>query len=210
MLQYTFAIVAGAVIGFAMAVPIGPISIIVIQRTIARSKMAGLITGFGAMLADAFIASIAAFGIQAIFVFIEEKHTLIRVIGGLILLIFGIISIRSKPREHEQRVETLANKIEYFFSAIVLTLTNPFTVVAFFLAFANIQPYLPKDGIVTPSLLVIGVMIGSLLWWLLVTHFAENYEHKLTPEKMNAINKWLGALVVLIAVVMLTSSVLLK
>ena len=211
MFEFIVALVAGILVGLAVSIPLGPIGIIVIQRTLARSKMAGLLTGLGSGIADILTASIAAFGIHVILDFLVRESETIRVVGGILLLVFGIVSMWSKPRQHEKRVDTFMNKIQYCISGFVLTLTNPFTPVAFFIAFSNIQPFLGQSGrFAIPTLLVLGIFVGTLLWWLLVTHLAETYEHKITHDRLDAINKWLGALVVFIAVVILTSSLLVR
>jgi threonine/homoserine/homoserine lactone efflux protein len=213
MFELTIALVLGILVGIAVSIPLGPVGIIVIQRTLARSKMAGFITGLGSGTADILTASIAAFGIHVILDFLVREHSTIRIVGGVILLIFGIASMWSKPREHEKRVDTLMNRIQYFFSGFVLTITNPFTPVAFFIAFANIQPFLEmknETSLMIPTSLVAGIFFGTCLWWLLVTSVAEIYEHKITRDRLGSINKWLGAIVVFIAVVILTSNLLVR
>lgn len=224
MFDVTLALIAGTIVGLAVSIPMGPVGIIVIQRTLARGKIAGFVTGLGSAVADVLTASIAAFGISAIVDFIAREHTTLRMVGGVVLLVFGIISMRSNPLEPEKHDdETLLNKIQYFASGFLLTITNPFTIAAFFLAFSNILPFIGVGdrgsvglsttgaighGFALPTALVFGILIGTCLWWLLVTHVAEIYEHKITRQKLGLINKWLGGIVIFIAIVILTTSLL--
>ncbi|MDB5258975.1 MAG: lysine exporter protein [Candidatus Taylorbacteria bacterium] len=203
MLNNLIAIFAGIVVGFATAIPLGPVSIIVIQRTLARNRAAGLITGLGAVTADAFIAIIAAFSIHELIHFLVREHTPIRIASGIILLACGIVWMFSKPKAQKKRVDTIVHKIEYYISAIILTIANPFTPISFFFVFSNVQVHIGSN-LTIATLLVVGTAIGSMLWWLLITHVAEVYEHKLTPETLNKINIWLGAIAVFIGVLILS------
>jgi threonine/homoserine/homoserine lactone efflux protein len=42
------ALIKGAVIGFSIAAPVGPIGILCIQRTLSNGRISGLVSGLGA------------------------------------------------------------------------------------------------------------------------------------------------------------------
>jgi arginine exporter protein ArgO len=194
----------GMVIGFATAVPIGPVGIICVQRTMARSRMMGLVTGFGAALTDAFLASVGAFGITVISNFIVKEQVMLRIVGGAILVVIGIIGFYSKPKEKEKKKDTAITIIEHFFSAIILTGTNPLSAITFFVAFAGIGPKIGiGGGEFIGTSLVIGVFVGSCIWWLLLTHIADVFGHKIKQEHFANINKWFGAIIAVLGAIVL-------
>ena len=53
----------GLIIGFVIAVPVGPIAVLCIHRTLKGGKIYGLISGLGAATADAIYGAIAALGL---------------------------------------------------------------------------------------------------------------------------------------------------
>src|SRR3989344_8240872 len=106
MFQETLALISGIAIGLAMAIPIGPVGIIVIHRTMTRSRLAGLATGLGAVIVDGFIAVIGAFGVKIIYDFIVREETMLRLIGGCILVILGIAGIVSKVKTELNRKDS--------------------------------------------------------------------------------------------------------
>jgi threonine/homoserine/homoserine lactone efflux protein len=89
----------GLIIGFAMAVPIGPIGIMCIRKTLAEGHSRGLIIGLGAATADSLYGSIAAFGLTFISDVIASQHFWVSLIGGGLLLFLGIRTFRAKRKD---------------------------------------------------------------------------------------------------------------
>ena len=208
MFHQIIALIWGIVVGFAIAVPIGPVGIIVVQRTIMKNRLIGLVTGLGAALTDGFLASVGAFGIKAISEFIFQEQTLLHLIGGSILFIIGLIAVFSKPKQNIKKPDSAITIIEHFFSGAILTATNPIAAASFFLAFANIGPRIGIGGPGIATYLVIGVVIGSCLWWLLLTHIAVILGHRIKPEHIDNINRWLGVVIAVLGGIVLIGSVL--
>jgi threonine/homoserine/homoserine lactone efflux protein len=157
----------GIVVGIIIAVPVGPVGLICVRRTIFRGKLAGLVSGLGAATADAIFGFIAAFGLTFISDWLIGYEPWLRVAGGCYLLFAGgsaILSTVSLQAEAEPpRAE---NIFRYFFSTFALTLTNPITILAFLGIFAAVGFSGEKVTLVRAAILVLGVWLGSLLWWL--------------------------------------------
>src|SRR5689334_23557087 len=81
--------IEGAVIGFVIAVPVGPAAALCIRRSITIGAVAGYLTGLGAALGDAVFGAVAAFGLSFVQQFVELHEAWLRGIGGLILIIMG-------------------------------------------------------------------------------------------------------------------------
>ena len=54
-----------ALIGLSIAAPVGPIALLIVQRTLAEGLAVGLACGLGTAVADALYALLAAFGLVA-------------------------------------------------------------------------------------------------------------------------------------------------
>ena len=89
----------GIFIGFAMAVPVGPIGIMCIRKTLTEGKLRGLIIGLGAATADFLYGCVAAFGITFISDTLVSQRIWIRLVGGVLLLYLGIKTFRKLPAD---------------------------------------------------------------------------------------------------------------
>ncbi len=204
MLDQLIAIIAGILIGFAMAIPIGPVGLIIFQRSIVKSRRLGLATGIGSAITDGFFASIGAFGVHNIWNFIVDQQILFRLGGGLLLLAIGLARVFLKYRPELKKKDGAVSLIEHFISGIILTATNPVTTLSFFVIFASIAPWLgigSNDFVATA--LVLGVCIGAFLWWLTLSHIASVLGHRIKPEYIELMNKCFGFIIALIGTVML-------
>src|SRR3989344_8310826 len=121
MFHQIIALIWGIVVGFAIAVPIGPVGIIVVQRTISKNRLIGLVTGLGAALADGFLATVGAFGIKVISEFIVREQMVLRIIGGGILFVMGLMGVFSKTKPKIIKRDSAITIIEHIFSGIILT-----------------------------------------------------------------------------------------
>eukprot|EP01036_Dinobryon_divergens_P021952 gene21952-30173_t len=84
----------GAVIGFAIAAPVGPVGLLCIRRTFAHGARTGLASGLGAATADAMYGLIAALGVSAVAALLLEHAAMLRIVGGLLMAALGIASLR--------------------------------------------------------------------------------------------------------------------
>ena len=80
----------GVVIGFSMAVPVDPIGIVCIRRTLMKGRLSGLVSGLGVATADAVFGCIAGFGLTFIPDFLISQQVWLRFMGGLFLCALGL------------------------------------------------------------------------------------------------------------------------
>ena len=154
----------GLVIGFSIAAPVGPIGMLCIQRTLAEGRLSGFLSGLGAATADAFYGAVAAFGLTFLEIFLINQQTWLRLIGGVFLIWLGIRTILRKATRKTADINR-TNPFSAYFSTVLLTLTNPMTIITFTAIFASIN--LDTGGTYgSAGLLVFGVFLGSATWWL--------------------------------------------
>src|SRR5438045_2742668 len=115
-------ILKGLAAGLAIAIPVGPVNVLVASRALANGRHRGIVSGVGAALADTLYGSIAGFSITFIIQFLKEEEFWIRVVGGVLLVGIGVVYFR-KPPAHMSREEPGAHSD--LVSTLLLTLTNP-------------------------------------------------------------------------------------
>ncbi len=187
----------GMLIGFAIAAPVGPIGLLCIQRTLARGRRAGVLSGLGAASADAVYGCIAGFGLASLANLLLAWQTPLQLLGGLFLLYLGWRTWRTPPAAEQARVRpTRAGLLGDYLSTLALTLTNPVTILAFLAIFAGLGLAAEGRDFAAAGLLVLGVFAGSLLWWLLLAAGVGLLRGRLTPTALRGINRASGLLIV--------------
>jgi threonine/homoserine/homoserine lactone efflux protein len=193
-----FAILARAIgIGFVVAAPVGAISLLCIQRTLARGRAAGYATGAGVATADALYASIAAFGLTAITGALVSAQEWVRLIGGLALVVLGVRAVLSHPSKPGEESAGTPLWTQYT-SAVGLTLANPQTILAFAAVFAGAGLAFAGSGWVSPAVAVAGVFAGSLAWWLVLVTGTALLRDRVTDRVLMWVNRVSGAAIVVL------------
>lgn len=188
-------VLAGLGIGLLMAAPLGPVNVLVIQRAVSRGFWGGLAAGLGAVLGDGVLAAIGAFSIAAISDVIVAYSDTVQLVGGLLLLGFGLALLLCRPVlltpvEERSHLFEHAGIIPQTF---LLTVTNPGAVLGMAAMIGGLGSLI--GGLNTnleALILVAAVMGGSLLWWLGLSELIATIRHKLTEGRLNVINRVAG------------------
>jgi len=178
----------GLVIGISIAAPVGPIGILCVQRTLAAGQLHGLVSGLGAATADAFYGMIAGFGLTFISSFMVEQQMWFRLIGGAFLLYLGIKAFLSTPSTGPGAATKTPGRARAYGSTLFLTLTNPMTILSFAAIFAGFGLVRTGADYLSASLLVLGVFLGSALWWLILSGIAGMLRRKMGHGLLRWVN----------------------
>ncbi len=185
----------GVVIGFAIAAPVGPIGVLCIRRSLHDGLISGLVCGLGAASADTVYGAIAGFGLVSIIGLLHAHQDWIRLVGGLLLCLFGIKLLLSVPATRDQGNGSYRLAGAYV-SCFVLALTNPATIFAFLAVFAGLGLADEADGYGAAALLTAGVFVGAALWWLLLSAGASLMREHFSLSGLTWVNRVSGFLVV--------------
>jgi threonine/homoserine/homoserine lactone efflux protein len=159
----------GLLIGFSIAAPVGPIGILCIRRTLAEGRASGFLSGLGAATADALYGCVAGFGLTVVSAFLVDQRAWIQLIGGVFLLALGVRTLRSKPAERAAQASAGRGLAGSYLSTLLLTLTNPMTIISFAGIFAALGVAETGGSLAAAAWLVAGVFAGSAAWWLLLS-----------------------------------------
>ena len=206
-----FLLIQGIVLGFSASVPLGPMGLICIQKTLNRGRLAGIVSGAGAASADMFYAIIAAFGISFITDFIEREQFTLRIIGSIILLLLGFkIFITNPAIQIRKQKGKKNNLIGDFVSIFFLTLSNPITVFFFGAVFASTGILKSENTFWELCELVAGVFLGAMLWWFILTTVVNVFRSKFRLKRLWWINKITGAVIVIFGIAALVGTIFFK
>ena len=182
----------GIVIGIVIAVPVGPVGVMCVRRTIFASRLAGLISGIGAATGDAMFGFIAAFGLTFISDLLIGYQQWLRVAGGVYLIWVGGSALLAPP-EITPRSPRSA-EIRDFVSTFALTLSNPITILVFLGIFSAIGLSGEEATLDRAAILVLVVWLGSLLWWLAVGFGLGRLFRSFEPRYLGWINRGSGTI----------------
>ncbi len=187
----------GALVGFAIAAPVGPVGLLCIRRTFAHGPSAGLATGLGAAAADAMYGLVAALGVGAAASLLLEHATALRIVGGLLMLVLGVSSLRRArggggpgvaPQAYASSAPaTPRGLLGAFGSTFALTASSPMTILSFAGMLAALAP---ADGSLAGGLLLVaGVFGGSTAWWMILVGGVSASRKALPPHAL----RWIEA-----------------
>jgi threonine/homoserine/homoserine lactone efflux protein len=197
-------LIKGLVIGFSLSLPVGPIALVCIRRTLGRGPSSGIASGLGAATADGIYGLIAGFGITFISNFLFSHHVILRLIGGCVLGYLGFKIFLTVPEEESASTDD-NDLIHDYFSALFLTLMNPMTIVAFAAVFAAAGVGNPKGNYLGAIVLVAGVVLGSALWWLILSGAVSYFHGRVNNKVLRFVNQISGTIIASFGLIVLLS-----
>lgn len=200
----------GIVIGIIASAGMGPVGVLCIQRTLNKGRWYGFVTGLGAALSDFIYALIVGLGMSFVTDLIveERNHFYLQIGGSIMLLIFGIMSYRSNPvknvRNNAQK--QLGTLYHNFWTAFLLTISNPLIIFIFTTCFALFTFVIPEHH-AEVCFGFAGILVGAVGFWFVLTLFIDKLRNRFTLKTIVTINHMLGIIVVIIALYVLIGTV---
>lgn len=158
--------VQSMLIGLSIAAPVGQIGILAIQRTLDHGRAAGLATGLGAAFADAVYGAIGAFGVSGLIQWLLGLKLWLGLFGGGFLLWLAWRIARQPPVRASGQHPPPGTLLRYVSGTFLLTLSNPTTILSFMAVFGALAGGAP---VLSPWVMVLGVLLGSAVWWLILS-----------------------------------------
>jgi threonine/homoserine/homoserine lactone efflux protein len=165
-------------VGLAVAAPVGPMGMLCIRRTLTDGPRAGLAIGFGIACGDAIYGLVAALGLVSVSQFMLAYDKPLHLAAGLFLVYLGLRTFLQKPTDQAATLRGNGFGVRAFGSALLLTLTNPQTIIMFAALFTTLAP---RGAFSTPIAMttVLGVFCGSILWWCVLVTIVSGARHAL-------------------------------
>lgn len=187
--------IEGLIIGILVSIPLGPIGVLCIQRTLHQGRRSGLISGLGAATADTTFALIAGLGLTFITNFFETQRIYIMLGGAILLTYLGIrIFFTNTIKQVRQCKLKKTNWFKDFVSIFILTISNPLTIIFFGIVFTGLG--LVKSDALEIVILVLGVFAGASLWWFTLSSLVATFRNFFRLRIIFWINKIAGIIII--------------
>jgi threonine/homoserine/homoserine lactone efflux protein len=184
-------LIGGIIVGLMIAMPVGPVNILCIRRTIGAGWRSGVISGVGAAAADMLYGGIAGFSITLVIQFLVREQFWIRLFGGILLVVIGIFYFFKRPVALDARLQDRGSAYSDIRSAFLLTLTNPTTVLSFVALLAALGMGAQRLWWLT-VFLVGGIFCGSMMWWIVLSVIVNHFRDRFNDRLLLLMNRFAG------------------
>jgi len=184
-------LIGGIIVGLMIAMPVGPVNILCIHRTIEAGWRSGVISGIGAAAADMLYGGIASFSITLVVQFLIREQFWIRFFGGILLVAIGISYFFKRPGPLNALKQDRAKAYSDVRSTFLLTLTNPTTVLSFLALLAALGMGEQRQWWLT-VFLVGGIFCGSMVWWIVLSSIVNHFRDQFNDRILLLMNRFAG------------------
>jgi threonine/homoserine/homoserine lactone efflux protein len=184
-------LIGGIIVGLMIAMPVGPVNILCIRRTIGAGWRSGVLSGLGAAVADMLYGGIAGFSITLVIQFVLREQFWIRLFGGILLVAIGIWYFFQRPTPLDAHIQDRASAYSDMRSTFLLTLTNPTTVLSFLALLAALGMGNPRHWWLT-VFLVGGIFCGSMAWWIVLSVIVNHFRGRFNDRLLLLMNRLAG------------------
>lgn len=198
--QIFYILPRGLAIGVLISAPMGPIGMLVIQRTLSKGRWPAFFTGIGAALSDLVYCLLTGLCLSFITGFINSHQKLIQIVGSIVLVAFGIYLFRNNPTRSLRMDESVPkNYWGDLGSGFLLTFSNPlilFFIIGLFARFNFLLPDFGIHHIIIAYLLIFG---GALLWWYGITTLVSGLGRRINVRSLKIINRVIAIILISMA-----------
>jgi threonine/homoserine/homoserine lactone efflux protein len=184
-------LIRGIIVGLMIAIPVGPVNILCIHRTLEAGWKSGVISGLGAAAADMLYGGVAGFSITLVVQFVVREQFWIRFFGGILLIVIGIFYFFKRPAPLNAQTEGRGSAYSDMRSTFLLTMTNPTTVLSFLAILAALGMGNQRQWWLT-VFLVVGIFCGSMAWWIVLSSIVNQFRGRFNDRLLLLMNRFAG------------------
>lgn len=198
----------GIVIGLMVSIPLGPMGVLIIQKTLQKGALAGFVAGMGAACADLFYATAAAFGIGFVVTIIQSHELILQIVGGIFLLIVGLKIYFDNPLKQIRMKKRVSKKglLGDFMTLFFLTVSNPVAIVVFMAVFAGASVFGEQPTFRIELFVLTGVLVGAGLWWYTLSTLVNLFRKRFRLRVLIRINRISGFVITLLGILVILAA----
>ncbi len=209
MEQILYILPRGLAIGILISAPMGPIGMLIIQRTLSKGRWPAFFTGIGAALSDLIYCLLTGFCLSFVTGFIDSHQLLIQIIGSIVLIAFGYYLFQNNPTRALKAADTQAtNYWGDFGSGFLLTFANPLILFFIIGLFARFNFILPEFQLPHHITAYATIFSGALLWWYATTFFVSRLGRRINVRSLKIINRVIASILIVMALLGVTMAFL--
>jgi len=200
-------VLSGFIIGICVSMPVGPIAILCIQKTLNKGKIQGFVTGAGAAFSDVLYAILATFSMSFLVNFLERHSFWFQLVGSVVLLFVGFFVYRSNPvKQLSPTKEVEQTYGQDFITSFFLTVSNPVIILLLIGLFARFRFISDSTSLIESIAGLFAVLLGALMWWFLLVSIVNLFRHRFNLRGLWLVNKITGVIILAVAVVGIVAS----
>jgi len=193
---------SGLLIGIFISAPMGPVGMLVIQRTLNKGRRPALFTGIGAALSDLTYSLLTGLGLSFITDFIMAKELLLQIIGSVVLIGFALYLFKKNPTLSLKKPDNMPNTFwKDFGTGFLFTFANPLILFFIIGLFARFNFLLPEFRYYHYILGYMAIFGGALLWWWLITFFINKARAHFNVRSLWIFNRIISGILFIMALV---------
>jgi threonine/homoserine/homoserine lactone efflux protein len=194
----------GILVGLGASIPLGPVGVLVVQRTISKGRHSGFISGLGAATADTIFAALAIFSLAFVQHLFDANKTFFLLFGGLLITGIGLSVYLSNPIKQLRRKKNVSRSFEDFISVFLLTISNPGAIFLMLALFALVGVEMNRQsGAFNITIVLWGVVVGAASWWFLLSWLINHFRQRFRIRQLWYINRIAGILIMVIGIISL-------
>lgn len=193
---------SGLLVGILISAPMGPIGVLVIQRTLNKGRWPAFFTGMGAALSDMVYCILTGLGLALVIDFIESNRYVLQIIGSVCLIGYAVYLFKANPSRSLRPPSEVVNTYwRDFWTGFLFTFSNPlilFFIISLFARFSFLAPEYRYYHYILGYLSIGG---GALLWWFTITFVVNKVRGHFNLRSMWVVNRVIAALIALMSAV---------
>lgn len=195
-------ILSGFLIGVLVSAPMGPVGMLIIQRTLNKGRWAAFFTGIGAAFSDLLYCMLTGLGLAFITDFIQAHEQLLQIIGSLVLVAFAIYLFQKNPaRALRKRHENKTTFFKDLGTGFLFTFSNPMILFFIIGLFGRFNFLMPEYRYYHYVAGYAAIFIGALTWWYLITFSINKIRAHFNVRSMWLLNRIIGSILMIMALV---------
>jgi threonine/homoserine/homoserine lactone efflux protein len=199
-------LLAGLLVGLSIAVPIGPMGLLCIQRTLTSGMRVGVSTGLGAATVNVTYGAMVLFGLDKLAPWIASGGRLLTTLGGLFLLWSAARTLTRQRTLEGQPEAAVQSPLAAYGSAVALNASNPMSLI---LIMALLSPIAGSSapGFSGAAALLLGMFTAAAIWWVCLSGGVALLRARLSPAALVYVTRVAGLFLAAYGVLALTRSV---
>lgn len=193
---------SGFLVGVIISAPMGPIGVLVIQRTLNKGRWPAFFTGLGASLSDVIYCLLTGLGLALVIDFIESNRNVLQIIGSVCLIAYAFYLFRVNPSRRLRPTTDAPNTYwRDFWTGFLLTFSNPlilFFIISLFARFSFLAPEYAFYHYIAGYL---SIVVGAVAWWWTVTFVVDKIRNHFNLRSMWVVNRVIASLIAIMAIV---------
>lgn len=192
----------GFIVGLGASIPLGPLGVLCVQKTLSKGRNSGLFTGLGASVSDTFYAGLSLIGLSFVENLINENRAFVMLVGGVVIVLIGLKVYMTNPIKQIRQKSSNKRHLEDFVEALVMTITNPgalFLILGLFAAVGINSS--DNAGNVTIITTLWGVFLGSASWWFLLSTTINVFRKRFRLKQLMMINRIAGIIIAVLGII---------